>query len=193
MTSGFLGYTYDHNTCDEHGVISRLKECAHLSIHPMLLPAVILRFWCNYYHDKLDNSRLMLRVLGGNIRRLEKMCSANQDSDIQLENTDQEGMAIKPRYHEIHEILDREYNLLLSEDFDFVKNLSTSCLQALAIIRSFEEQTRKDAKGNNLAENKWIDCEINGHLLHLDGTVNAYEQRRERMQKRMEIMFDQVF
>lgn len=229
ITSGFLGYTYGRKTRDEDDVIYRLKECATLSMHPMLLPAVILKIWCNYYHDKLDNSRLMLRRVEEQNRRLEKKYSANQNSeaesdgtlehadqedgvplepadqeddmplenadqerDSQPENTDQEGKVIKSQYHENHETLDREYKFLWSENFHFVKNLSTSCLQAIAIIRSFKKQTRKGVICRILVEDGWIEREIKGHLLHLDGTVNAYEQRRERMLKRMEITFDEV-
>jgi hypothetical protein len=261
MTSGFLGYTYSRKTCDEDDVIFHLEECAMLSMHPMLLPAVILKLWCNYYHEKLDKSRWMLRRVEEQNRKLEEKYSADQNSEVesdgilehadrgscvplehadqgsdsqpentdqedevslehvdqegggqledtdqedevplehadqegngQPEATDQEGKVIKLRYHENHEIIDREYKFLWSENFHFVKDLSTSCLQALDIIRSFQEETRKDVR-RVLVDDEWIEREINGHLLHLDGTVNAYEQRRERMLKRMEVTFDEV-
>jgi hypothetical protein len=190
ITSGFLGYTYSRESDDEDYVISCLKQCATLAIHPMLLPSIILRFWCHYYHDKLDSSRMLLRIVEEQNGKLEKEYTAIQDSEGK--STDQEGEVIKSQYHETHEILDREYKFLWSENFHFVRNLSSSCLQALAIITSFRKQTRKDARGEGFAQDGWIEREINGHLLHLDGTVDAYEQRRERMLKRMEITFDEV-
>jgi len=203
MTSGFLGYTYDRNTRDEgdegdedddeDDVLFHLKECAMLSMHPMLLPAVILKSWCNYYHERLDNSRWLLRRVEEQSREMEKMNLAIQNSEL----------VIKLRYHENHEIIDQEYKFLWSENFHFVKDLSASCLQALGIIKSFkeemgEEEMRKDemrgdeTRNDETRNDDWIGREINGHLLHLDSTVSAYEQRRQRMLKRMEITIDEV-
>ncbi|MCJ1404484.1 hypothetical protein MMC11_007710, partial [Xylographa trunciseda] len=147
VTSGYLGYIFDEakegkGTMDS--VISDLETgAALLSAHPLLLPTLILKSWCDYYHEQLETSRLTLHEVELQTRILEDRFTIKErlsyDDQAQTTNesksTEQEEQIIKASYNKIHKDLSAQHERLLNESFPFANDFGVSCLDALGKVR----------------------------------------------------------
>ncbi|MCJ1381361.1 hypothetical protein MMC17_004471 [Xylographa soralifera] len=144
VTSGYLGYIFD-KAKDGKGtmdcVISDLENgAALLSIHPLLLPTLILESWCGYYHEQLETSRLRLHEVEQRARILEDrytieaslLYNGQAQTANESKSTEQEERIMKVSYNKIHKDLSAK---LLDESLPFANDLGVSCLDALGKFR----------------------------------------------------------
>ena len=191
VTTGYLAYIHDENNWNKsveghmHNVLRALNDLSSLVTHPLLIPTLIVKHWCDYYDGELDASANNLKATQEQIKLIERELRRPMQHGSQDNDHDQETKTYKEDlYEDTHVQLVNLQRALLKENFAFINSLARSCLVSLAEVDSHvEKSTNETCTGGP---------ELQTILQHLCGTIVSDGQRRDRLIKRMDASFQQV-
>ena len=170
VTSGYLAYIYDEGHGNDsaeghmHNVLRALNDLSSLTTHPLLIPALIVEHWCDYYDSELDASADRLKDAQAQIKSIERELRRPLNVGGQNYSHDHDPKTRTQKetlYEDTHAQLVNLQGALLRESFAFINSLSRSCLDSLAIIGAYPEAEigstgiQMDSAGTGLSS-KWM-------------------------------------
>jgi hypothetical protein len=137
ITSGFFGYTRDEGD----DIISALKKSAHLTLHPLLIPALIHSTWFKIMSDQYSAVTRRMRQVQKDTGLLNDYLGGHAQYRPQTDTF----LQLTPAEHNaIHKTLIEQHAYLTTALSDFVGNMGPSTAKGLAAFDEINPVPRRD-------------------------------------------------
>ena len=169
VTSGFFGYTL--NEGDE--ILSTVKKSAHLSLHPLLIPALIHSTWFKIMFDqyaKVHNEMRSVSYRTGVMKRYLNQGRSMMDEFDEMTQND---------HDDIHETIVEQHAYLSTALSDFVGKLGPAITKGLDQVR-------------NLNATGYQDFGLPAYVEHWTMRVERELEHREQLLKRIDVQIQVV-
>jgi hypothetical protein len=169
VTSGFFGYT--SNEGDE--ILSTLKKSAHLSSHPLLIPALIHSAWFKVTFDQYAQIHKQIRSVSDATGVMKKYLNRGRSKIGKFDKMTQSN------HDDIHETIVEQHAYLLTALSDFVGKLGP------AIKAGLEEAKQLNPVG-------YTDFGVQAYVEHWTLRVERELEHREQLLKRIDVQIQVV-
>jgi hypothetical protein len=178
VTTGFLGYVTDTGLDSVLETLAR-GSVVPLASHPLLVPSLILLWWRDYYDARLNATSSKLREVQKSYRsEVQKFFDQWEDGSIDEQN-------ILKFVRFLSDDTLAQHQSLLNGTFPFITDLGRSCLEAFQRVRWLNETHQNDPATA-------VEQQLEGFLLYLNDTLEAFDHRRERLLSHMLKAFEYV-
>jgi hypothetical protein len=172
ITSGFFGYTRDEGD----DIISALKKSAHLTLHPLLIPALIHSTWFKIMSDQYSAVTRRMRQVQKDTGLLNDYLGGHAQYRPQTDTF----LQLTPAEHNaIHKTLIEQHAYLTTALSDFVGNMGPSTAKGLAAFDEINPVPRRDYG-------------LPAYVSHWNVRVGRELEHREQLLKRVDVQIQVV-